>query len=120
MLDITLAVWAEDRLDINAQRLDIPLKVNNGADSLFVAISTVPMWPVDEKRSNAFGVSVDWEKPVVCENKIVEWSFDWKLQVLENRKDYLLAFPLDKNRSQHTISLIIGDPGQLIQKITYQ
>ena len=106
--------------DINAQRIDIPIKINNEADSLFIAISTVPMWPVDEKRSNAFGVSVDWEKPVVCENKIVEWSFDWKLQVLENRKDYLLAFPLDKNRSQHTISLIIGDPGQLIQKITYQ
>ena len=90
------------------------------ADSIQLCISCVPVWPVSAERSNRFGVSVDGSTPVVCENKIVEWSFLWKLQVLENRKDFLLTFPVDRHQRRHTLSLIIGDPGQLIQRISMQ
>ena len=78
------------------------------------------MWPVARDRSNRFSVSVDGCKPVICENKFTEWSHEWKIQVLENRKEFLLTFPLDTTRHQHIITLGIIDPGQIIQKITYQ
>ena len=109
-----------DPLSLTSPKLDISLDEKILGDSICIQISTVPMWPVYDNRSNRFGVTVDGQPPVVCENKIVEWAYDWKMQVLENRKDYLLSFPIDKSLSRHTMSLIIGDPGQFIQKITYQ
>lgn len=89
-------------------------------DSITLCVSVVPFWPVDYGRSNRFGVSVDGCEPVVCENKFEEWGWSWKLQVLENRKDYVVTLPLDKTKKRHTLSLVIGDPGQIVQKITYQ
>jgi hypothetical protein len=55
---------------------------------------------------------------VVCENKFQEWGREWKIQVLENRKEFVLTMPLDKNKGEHEITLSIIDPGQIIQKIT--
>ena len=55
----------------------------------------------------------------ICENRFAEWSWEWKLQVLENRKEFVLTFPLNKSRTEHTMSLSIIDPGQIVQKITY-
>ena len=78
------------------------------------------MWPVAYDRSNRIAVSVDGGKPIVCENKFQEWSPEWKLQVLENRKEFVLTFPIDSTRSEHVITLSIIDPGQIVQKITYQ
>ena len=103
--------------------IDIAIPVGilpNNADSIKLCISAVPMWPVATDRSNRFGVSVDGGKTVVCENIFKEWGRDWKIQVLENRKDFLLSLPLSKNRREHIITLSILDPGQIIQKITYQ
>ena len=77
------------------------------------------MWPVAYDRSNRFEVSVDGGKPQVCENVFLEWGPKWKKQVLENRKEFVLTFPLDQSRQQHVITLSIVDPGQIIQKITY-
>ena len=90
------------------------------ADSITLCISVVPMWPVASDRSNRFGVSVDSSKPVVCENVFKEWSREWKIQVLENRKEFVVTLPLDRSRLEHTISFSIIDPGQIIQKITFQ
>ena len=55
-----------------------------------------------------------------CENIFQEWGREWKIQVLENRKEFVLTLPLDQTRPSHTITLSIIDPGQIIQKITYQ
>lgn len=76
------------------------------------------LWPVAYERSNRFGVSVDGSEPVVCENKFQEWGREWKIQVLENRKEFVLTLPLDKKKGEHEITLSIIDPGQIIQKIT--
>ena len=78
------------------------------------------MWPVATDRSNQFAVSLDHAEPVVLRNDFKEWGREWKLQVLENRKEFLLTLPLDANRREHIITLSIVDPGQIIQKITYQ
>ena len=111
-------------LDEKAQgSMDIAIPIGtlpNNADSIRLCISVVPMWPVATDRSNRFGVSVDGGKTVVCENIFKEWGREWKIQVLENRKDFLLTLPLSKNRREHIITLSILDPGQIIQKITYQ
>jgi hypothetical protein len=87
---------------------------------LSLCLSVVPMWPVATDRSNRFAVSVDGGEPVVCENVFKEWGPEWKLQVLENRKEFVVTLPLDPNRRDHVITLSIIDPGQIIQKITYQ
>ena len=93
---------------------------NETGDSIRLCISAVPLWPVTLERSNRFGVSVDGGTPVVCENQFTEWSAPWKLQVLENRKDFLLTLPINRDRREHVLSLIVGDPGQLIQRISYR
>jgi hypothetical protein len=99
----------------------LPRKGAGGSNSqLSVCISVVPMWPVAYDRSNRIAVSVDGGEPIVCENKFQEWSPEWKLQVLENRKEFVLTFPIDSTRSEHVITLSIIDPGQIVQKITYQ
>ena len=90
------------------------------ADSVSLCISVVPMWPVSAERSNRFAVSVDGGKSEVCENIFMEWGREWKIQVLENRKEFVLTFPLDKARDEHVITLTIVDPGQIVQKITYK
>ncbi len=106
---------------ITSQHIDLTIDTQKiKGDSVRIAISVVPFWPVYEGRSNRFGVSIDGCKPVVCENKFTEWSYPWKLQVLENRKDFMLVFPIDRKKKQHVMSLIIGDPGQMIQKISYE
>ena len=101
--------------------IDIPIPVlPKNADSVSLCISVVPMWPVATDRSNRFSVSVDHGKAEVCENLFKEWGREWKIQVLENRKEFVLTLPLDTTRNDHVMTLSIVDPGQIIQKITYQ
>ena len=109
-------------LDLQATgSIDIAIPaLPKNADSISLCISVVPMWPVATDRSNRFSVSVDHGKAEVCENLFKEWGREWKIQVLENRKEFVLTLPLDTTRTDHIITLSIVDPGQIIQKITYQ
>ena len=109
-------------MDFDAKgSIEIPIPsdfISEGAGSISVCISVVPLWPVAYDRSNCIGVSVDGSEPVICENKFQEWGREWKIQVLENRKEYVLSFPLDSRLDKHSITLSIVDPGQIVQKIT--
>lgn len=111
-------------LDVNASgSISFPIPASTldaNADSITVCISVVPMWPVATDRSNRFSVSVDGGEAVVCENLFKEWGREWKIQVLENRKEFVVTLPLDKSKGVHSISLGIIDPGQMVQKITYE
>ena len=107
----------------NTGSLQIPIPeefIHKGAEEVSVCISVVPMWPVAYDRSNRFAVSLDGSEPVVCENIFQEWGREWKIQVLENRKEFVITFPLDKTRKEHVLNLSIIDPGQIVQKITLQ
>lgn len=111
----------QDPTTLSSEHID--LTIENGSlrgDSITLCISAVPFWPIATDCSNRFGVSVDSCQPVVCENQFEEWGWSWKLQVIENRKEFLVTLPLDRSKKRHTLSFIIGDPGQMIQKITYQ
>lgn len=110
----------QDAGSLSSSHLDIPLEKETCGDTIKIRISTLPMWPVYSERSNRFGVSIDGSTPQVCENEIVEWSDSWKLQVLANRKDYVLQFPVDRSRKQHILTIVVGDPGQYIQSISYE
>ncbi len=116
-----IALQMGQPLDFNATgSIAIPLKLSTLDSQLNICISVVPMWPVAYDRSNKIAVSVDGGKEEVCENVFQEWSPQWKLQVLENRKDFVVSLPLDPNRSSHVLTLRIIDPGQIVQKITYE
>ena len=118
-----LALQMGQPLDFNTTgSIDIPLNSSliTSPSSLQICLSVVPMWPVAYDRSNKIAVSVDGGKAVVCENIFKEWSPEWKLQVLENRKEFVVTLPLDTKRSNHVLTLSIVDPGQIIQKITYE
>ena len=108
-----------DPLSPSAPRINIPIPQHEEyTDSIQVCIEVVPLWAISKDHSNRLGVSVDNGTPILLENIFEEWSPEWKLQVLENRKEFLVTLPLDRSRQQHTLSLIIGDPGQMVQKIT--
>ena len=118
-----LALQMGQPLDFNTTgSIDIPLDSSLFTlhSSLNICLSVVPMWPVAYDRSNKIAVSVDGGKAVVCENIFKEWSPEWKLQVLENRKEFVVTLPLDTKRSNHVLTLSIVDPGQIVQKITYE
>ena len=111
----------QDPGKLTSQHIDIPFECSQtGGKTLSICLSVVPFWPVMQDRSNRFGVSIDGSTPVVCENKFTEWSYPWKLQVLENRKDFVLSLPIDRKKKHHLLTLVIGDPGQMVQKIAFQ
>ena len=117
-------------LDFSATgSIDIPLPLADSGTgpgagtidrNISVCISVVPLWPVAYDRSNRIAVSVDGSEPVICENKFQEWGREWKIQVLENRREFVLTFPLQAGRDRHVLTLSIVDPGQIIQKITFE
>ena len=94
--------------------------INTGnSETLELCISVVPVWPLYSGVSNRFSVSVDGGQQVICENIFKEWSKEWELQVLENRKEFTLKFYIDSTKPTHTITVAPIDPGQLIQEITF-
>ena len=118
-----LSLQMGQSLDFHATgSIDIPLTSGLSAltSTITICVSVVPMWPVASDRSNRIQVSVDGGTPQVCENVFKEWGPKWKMQVLENRKEFVVTFPIDKSRKEHVITLSIVDPGQIVQKITYE
>lgn len=114
-----IALQMGEPMDANARgAIDIPLPVD-AIDSVKVCISVLPMWPVAYHVSNRIAVSVDGCEPVICENQFKEWGTSWSIQVLENRKEYVLTLPLAQ-QDKHMLRLEIVDPGQIVQKITVE
>jgi len=87
-----------------------------GADSVTISLYVLPFWPLNKERGTKLGVSVDGGAVAVVENELVEWAPLWKEQVLQNSAVYRLRFPLSSSAS-HTLRLICGDPGAIIQRI---
>lgn len=107
----------QDPQSLSSSHIDIPF--TTGESEVEIQITVVPLWPVSADRSNRIGVSVDGCRPMVCENLFKEWGPEWKLQVLENRKDFYVTHPLEPGR-RHTLTLIVGDPGQIVQRIAFR
>ena len=118
------ALQIGDAMDDKASgTLQIPIPASTlpkDADSISLCVSVVPVWPIASDRGNTFLLAVDDCDAEALGNIFTEWSPEWKLQVLENRKELVVRLPLDKRREQHIIVIHCADPGQIIQKITYQ
>jgi hypothetical protein len=87
------------------------------ADSVKVYVYSVPFFPLYKGKSTQFGISVDNHPVFIAKNEPKEYSLEWKNQVLQNGTVAFAIFPVDKNKKKHTISLICGDPGVIIQRI---
>lgn len=87
------------------------------ADQVEVTIYTVPFFPLYKGRGTKIGISVDDCQPQVFDNKFKEYGKSWKDQVLRNGAVAHLRFAIDKSRPSHTLSLICGDAGMMVQKV---
>lgn len=105
-----------DAEDLKGSRFEYGFTAEN-ADSVTVYVYSVPFFPLYNGKSTAFGVSVDQQKPVVIKNEPKEFSKEWKDQVLQNSFVSSVKFPVKKVLGKHTLSLICGDPGVIIQKV---
>ena len=98
-------------------RLDIPIESDLG--EIGFTISCIPFWPSSGNAVERFAVSFDGGEPITCVHDCEEWSHPWKLQVLENRRDFTVTFPNPTHKRQHTLTILLKEPGQIIQQITY-
>lgn len=86
-------------------------------DSVEVTLFTVPFFPLYQGVGTRIGVSVDGGRPQVFDNRPSEFGELWKTQVLRNGAVARLKFAVDVGKSSHTLALICGDPGQMVQKV---
>ncbi len=86
-------------------------------DSVTVQVYTVPTFPLYEGRSTSFGISVDGQPAFIAKNEPREYSRTWKDQVLRNGTVATAKFPVKTGVGKHTLTLICGDPGIIIQRI---
>ena len=88
------------------------------ADSVTVQVYTVPFFPLYVgKGANRFGISVDGQPAVVAQNTPREYSLQWKDQVLRNGALAEARFKIDSSRETHTLTLTVGDPGVMVQRV---
>ena len=88
------------------------------ADSVTVQVYTVPFFPLYVgKGANRFGISVDGQPAVVAQNTPREYSLQWKDQVLRNGALAEARFKIDSSRDTHTLTLTVGDPGVMVQRV---
>lgn len=86
-------------------------------DSITVYVYTIPFFPLYNGRSTRFGISVDGQPAYISKNEPHEFSKAWKDQVLKNGVVAVAKFPVDRDVEKHTLSLICGDPGTIIQRV---
>ena len=88
------------------------------ADSVTIQVYTVPFFPLYVgKGANRFGISVDGQPAVVAENTPREYSLQWKDQVLRNGALAVAKFKIDAGKDVHRLTLTVGDPGVMVQRV---
>jgi hypothetical protein len=87
------------------------------ADSVAVHVYTVPTFPLCAGRSTRFGISVDKAAPFIIENNPAEYSAEWKTRVSRNGALNVVKFPVKRADKTHTLSLLLGDPGIIVERI---
>lgn len=105
-----------DPEDLNGARFEYEFP-GVDADTVTVHVYSLPFFPLHKEKSNRFGISVDGQSVVVVKNEPKEFSKQWKDQVLQNGVYTKATFPVQKGDTNHTLSLICGDPGTIIQRV---
>lgn len=105
-----------DASDVNGDRVEYSLP-SIAKDSIEITLYTVPFFPLYKGLGTKIGVSIDGCEPQIFDNKFKEYGESWKDQVLRNAAVCRMKFAVDRNKPSHTLSLICGDPGQMIEKV---
>lgn len=102
--------------DASCLRVDYELPAMD-ADSISVTLYTVPRFPLYKGAESKFAMVVDGNSPVIFDDTLKEWSPEWKDQVLQNGKANKATFKLPLQRKPATLSILVQDPGLIIQRI---
>jgi hypothetical protein len=105
-----------DPKDLNGSRFEYEFSAGD-ADSVTVYVYSVPFFPLYKGKSTRYGISVDGHPAIEAKNEPKEFSREWKDQVLQNGVVAEAKFPLRNDLDTHTLSLICGDPGVIIQRV---
>lgn len=105
-----------DPKDPNGPRFEYEFAGVN-ADSVTVHVYTVPFFPLYEGRSTQFGISVDGGPAAVAKHSPKEFTKPWKDAVLQNGAVAVVKLPVKKGVVKHSLALICGDPGVMIQRV---
>lgn len=106
--------WVVMRLDSGSVSYRLPAI---DKDSIEVTLYTVPVFPLYKGLGTKVGVSIDGSEPQVFDNKFKEYGESWKDQVLRNGAVAHMKFAIDRTMTSHTLTLICGDKGQMVQKV---
>ena len=106
----------EEPGNLNGPRIEYTFDAG-AADSVTVQVYTVPTFPLYNGRSNRFGISVDDQPAIIAKNEPREYSVAWKDQVLRNGTVAVAGFFVQPTAGSHTLTLTLGDPGVIIQRI---
>lgn len=87
------------------------------ADSVTVHVYSLPFWALHKGKSTRFGISVDGQPVFVSQSDHKEYSEPWKDRVLQNGVVTVAKFPVNKALPMHSLTLICGDPGMIIQRV---
>ena len=86
-------------------------------DSVTVHVYSLPFWALHKGKSTRYGISIDGQPAFVSQSDHKEYSEPWKDRTLQNGVETIARFAVNKSLPEHTLSLICGDPGMIIQRV---
>ena len=86
-------------------------------DTIEVTVYALPLFPSNSGCDTRYGVSVDGGDIAVASYQPVEWSAEWKANVLRNSTENKFRFTIDPQKKNHTLTLHAIDAGQIIQRV---
>lgn len=87
------------------------------SDSVTVHVYSLPFWALHKDKSTRYGISVDGQPAFVSQSDHKEYSEPWKDRTLQNGVETIARFAVNKSLPEHTLTLICGDPGMIIQRV---
>ncbi len=87
------------------------------SDSVTVFVYSLPFFALYNGKSTRFGISIDGQPAFVAQNDCKEFTEPWKERFLQNGTVSKAKFAVDRSKTSHTLSLICGDPGMIIERI---
>lgn len=86
------------------------------AGAVTVYIYALPLFPVNSERDTRYGIMIDNGMVHWMTTAAKEYSSQWKLNVARNSAISMVNLNIEKP-GKHTLKLLCGDPGMVIQKV---
>lgn len=86
------------------------------AGTVTVHIYALPLFPINSERDTRYGIMIDDGMVHWMTTAAKEYSSQWKLNVARNAAISTVNLNIEKP-GKHTLKLLCGDPGMIIQKV---